>query len=320
MYDYGRKSIVYTYVYLEAANEDTTRNYAAEYINCNTYKTYKMQYLSGKAVRGANNMVGSIKYESLSKALLSYSDSYLKDNKSVQENMAEMQKHSDSKLAAEVTISEEGKKALQHRGAGLVSEYEDIDISKMKLKTNEVAWEHYTAMREFSHLTLKDGNYNVEDVMKSIMEAYEVRYQEMMKEHKNGDRQVAYELTGERELTLEEDLAGLDEAFKMRLANLEGYITCQQVNKAFANPDCAWYFQKLGIPYNGQNKEVYQNEDYNYMDEEYRNTAISIMKQAREQFLTLFLNTGYRKGTAIQVVSKLMYADSDFMEKTQKLV
>ena len=34
--------------------------------------------------------------------------------------------------------------------------------------TNEVAWEHYTAMRGISSQTLKDGNYNVEDVMKSI--------------------------------------------------------------------------------------------------------------------------------------------------------
>ena len=42
--------------------------------------------------------------------------------------------------------------------------------------TNEVAWEHYTAMRDISSLTLKDGNYNVEDVMKSIMDTYETRY------------------------------------------------------------------------------------------------------------------------------------------------
>ena len=40
--------------------------------------------------------------------------------------------------------------------------------------TNEVAWEHYTAMRDISSLTLKDGNYNVEDVMKSIMDTYDI--------------------------------------------------------------------------------------------------------------------------------------------------
>ena len=40
--------------------------------------------------------------------------------------------------------------------------------------TNEVAWEHYTAMRDISSLTLKDGNYNVEDVNLKLME--EIRY------------------------------------------------------------------------------------------------------------------------------------------------
>ena len=83
-------------------------------------------------------------------------------------------------------------------------------------------------MRGISGQALKDGNYNVEDVMKSIMDTYEARYNEIVKEHENGDREVSYELTGKRSLTLDEDLAGLDEAFKMRLANLEGYIACQQ--------------------------------------------------------------------------------------------
>ena len=73
--------------------------------------------------------------------------------------------------------------------------------------------------------------------MKSIMDTYEARYNEIVKEHENGDREVSYELTGKRSLTLEEDLAGLDAAFKMRLANLEGYFACQQTNKAFENPD-----------------------------------------------------------------------------------
>ena len=99
-------------------------------------------------------------------------------------------------------------------------------------------------MRDISSLTLKDGNYNVEDVMKSIMDTYETRYNEIVKEHENGDREVSYELTGKRSLTLDEDLAGLDEAFKMRLANLEGYIICQQTNKAFENADSSWYFRR----------------------------------------------------------------------------
>lgn len=111
-------------------------------------------------------------------------------------------------------------------------------------------------MREISSQTLKDGNYNVEDVMKSIIDTYETRYSEIIKEHENGDREVSYELTGKRSLTLDEDLAGLDEAFKMRLANLEGYITCQQTNRAFANPDSSWILE--------QTKEIEELEDAFY--------------------------------------------------------
>ena len=103
-------------------------------------------------------------------------------------------------------------------------------------------------MRDISSLTLKDRNYNVEDVMKSIMDTYETRYNEIVKEHENGDREVSYELTGKKSLTLDEDLAGLDEAFKMRLANLEGYITCQQTNKAFENGKAFIAFITCGDP------------------------------------------------------------------------
>ena len=145
--------------------------------------------------------------------------------------------------------------------------------------TNEVAWEHYTAMRDISDLTLKDGNYNVEDVMKSIMDTYETRYNEIVKEHENGDREVSYELTGKRSLTLDEDLAGLDEAFKMRLANLEGYITCQQTNKAFENADSSWYFRR-----NSPQNEVKTQDKAQMFDTKYQKTAVSIMEQAKEKF------------------------------------
>ena len=96
--------------------------------------------------------------------------------------------------------------------------------------TNEVEWEHYTSMREYSGLTLKDGKYNLEDVMKSMMDAYETRYNYIVKEHENGEGRISYDLTGENSLTLDEDLAGLDRAYNKRLANLAGYIVCQQTN------------------------------------------------------------------------------------------
>ncbi len=38
--------------------------------------------------------------------------------------------------------------------------------------------------------------------MKSIMDTYEARYNEIVKEHENGDREVSYELTGKGLLRL----------------------------------------------------------------------------------------------------------------------
>lgn len=155
-----------------------------------------------------------------------------------------------------LSISDEGSKMLREMVNKFEPDPDDVNAKELTIQhTNEVAWEHYMAMRESSSKTLKDGNYNVEDVKKSIMDTYKARYQEIVKEHEKGDREVSYELTGKRSLTLDEDLAGLDEAFKMRLANLEGYITCQQTNRAFKNPDSAWFFNRNSSQNEGKTQD-----------------------------------------------------------------
>lgn len=214
-----------------------------------------------------------------------------------------------------LSISDEGRNALREMVSKFESELDDINVKELTtVQTNEVAWEHYTAMRGISSLTLKDGNYNVEDVMKSIMDTYETRYNEIVKQHENGDREVSYELTGNRPLTLEEDLAGLDEAFKMRLANLEGYITCQQTNKTFENPDSSWYFNRNGF----QSGEKEKNKAEHF-DTQYRDTAVSIMEQAKEKFLTAFKSKGYKNGTAISILSAILNENTNFVVSTRKL-
>lgn len=176
-----------------------------------------------------------------------------------------------------LSISDEGRTMLREMVNKSEPASDYVNAKELTIQnTNEVAWEHYTEMRGISSQTLKDGNYNVEDVMKSIMDTYEARYNEIVKEHENGDREVSYELTGKRSLTLEEDLAGLDEAFKMRLANLEGYIACQQTNRAFENPDSSWFL----------NRSVSQNEGkpqdrIRLFDAEYRNTGFVANTQYR---------------------------------------
>jgi len=230
-------------------------------------------------------------------------------------NMVEMQKHFGNDLEVDVKISESGINLLREKLGEFERGSDYINDKEVKtLNTNEIAWEHYTEMRNLSSLKLKDGNYNLEDVMKSMMDTYESLYNKIVKVHENGDRQVSYKLTGKRSLTLEEDLAGLDEAFNMRLADLEGYITCQQTNKAFEHPDSSWYFRR-----NNMQTKAMEPKDYNYLDKEYRNTAVSLMEQAHNDFLELFNNQNYKKGASIGVISDILNKNEDFMEKTQKL-
>ena len=109
-------------------------------------------------------------------------------------------------------------------------------------------------------------------------------------------------------------MAGLDEAYKMRLANLAGYITCQQTNKAFENPDSSWYFRRIG----SQNEGKTQDKDQHF-DTEYRDIVVSIMEQAREKFLTAFKSSGYKKGAATGILSDILNENANFVAITQKL-
>jgi hypothetical protein len=199
-----------------------------------------------------------------------------------------------------VVISEEGMNALlemqQERKPQIDEEAYKLTIQN----TNELEMEHYFAMREYSGLTLKDGNYNIEDVMKSMIDAYETRYNQIVKEHENGDRQVSYELTDETSVTLDEDLAGLDRAYNICLANLEGYIICQQTS------DGSKFFHSTNIK-----NEVAEQKEYS-------NTAISMMKEAKSEFLKLHENQDYEDKIGIGIIWNIMRNDSNFMLKIGK--
>lgn len=219
-------------------------------------------------------------------------------------NFRSMHDNSDHKneQVDNVLISDEGMKALREKLKEVKPEVEEPIGYELTIQdTNEVEWEHYTAMREYSGLTLKDGNYNLEDVMKSMLDAYETRYNQIIKEHENGDRRVSYDLTGENTLTLEEDLAGLDRAYNRRLANLAGYIVCQQTN------DGSKFFQST-------NMKKAATEQKEYID-----TAVSMMEKAQKRFLEMREEPDYKEGTAKNIIWNYMSADTIFMEKTQKL-
>lgn len=204
-------------------------------------------------------------------------------------------------LYEELSISEEGRKALRESLHEIKPNIDEPEAYELTLQnTNELEWEHYTAMREIGAQML-EGDYDVKDVMQSIMEAYETRYNQIVKAHEKGDRQVTYELTGENSLTLEEDLAGLDRAYSMCLENLKGYIVCRQTS------DGSEFFQST----NRKENEKERNE--------YRDTAVSMMEQAKKRFLELRKNSFCQAGTAKEIIWNIMHKNVIFMEKTQKL-
>lgn len=236
------------------------------------------------------------------------------ETRTVPPNMKEAQEHLYETKAVDVTISDEGMDALREKLSGFEVESDDMTFRTISLQnTNFVAWEHYTAMRKMSSLTLKDG-YDAEDLMKSIMETYESAYHQIIKDHEeNGDRQASYELTGKVSVTLEDDLAGLDEAFKWRLANLQSYITCQQTNKAFGYPVI------VGDSHRKSPLTFEKTDLDNYLDKDYQETAVSIMETAREEFLAFVQNANYKKGSAKGMLADIINNNANFVAKTRKL-
>ncbi|MBD5452956.1 MAG: hypothetical protein HDR30_01335 [Lachnospiraceae bacterium] len=224
-----------------------------------------------------------------------------------------------------LSISDEGLRALREREKEYEPESDDIDFGKLHpVETNEIEFDYYMKMMHLSSLTLGEGgNYDVKDVMNSIMETYETLYNEIVDAHKYGDRLISYEIMGDKMLTLEEDLEKLDKAFERRLGDLEGYITCQQTNKAFANPDYEWYFRRINNTIDFQSTQrkskAAKHDDYNYLDDEYIDTAVAMMKLARENFLTLFDSKNYQKGDGRFIISDMINKNDDFMTKTKKL-
>lgn len=218
-------------------------------------------------------------------------------------NMNEALKNKTDR-AVNVEISEEGMAAFREKVQEMNPESAALSIYDELITpedTNEIEMEHFFAMREYCGLTLKDGEYNLEDVMKTTMDAYETRYNEIVKAHENGDRAVDYDLTGKSSLTLEQDLAGLDRAYRRQLAGIAGYITCQQTN------DGAKFF-------GGANKKENAAEQKEYTDK-----AVYMMQQAQKKFLEVRKQPDYKEGIGKSIVLNIMNNDRLFMQKTQEL-
>ena len=133
--------------------------------------------------------------------------------------------------AATLEISDEAMRKIQ--SGEYRKEYKEEVICRYNpFETNELEDDLYFSMRKRSGELLKDKErkYNAKDLMKAMTDAYSQEFDRIMKDHENGDRRVSYDISGEWDITLDEELEKLDEAFKRRLKELDVFTGIKQLN------------------------------------------------------------------------------------------
>lgn len=225
--------------------------------------------------------------------------------------------------AAKVSISKEGMAAMEEAASkrtGCFGVFIGRDTTNYgPPETNEVYFENLMALGEvmtevqkkYSPAGGRPDSFGVDSSMKTLAEGYEIMYQKILEQHKDGNREVTYEISGERSLSLEEDLAGLDEAYDYWLRFIDAQIFLQQKMKS-------WW--PAGVV--SANGEPVQRPDKSYLTEEYhayRRSAIEIMQLGRQDFLASFKALNGEEGIMSGIINKLMNKTVGFRSKTAEL-
>ena len=229
--------------------------------------------------------------------------------------------------AATLEISDEAMMKIQ--SGEYRKEYNEEVIRRYNpFETNELEDELYFSMKRHSgeQLKDKDHNYDAPDLMKAMMDAYAWEYDRIIKDHENGDRRVNYDISGEWDITLDEELEKLDEAFQRRLDELDGFIGIKQLNeKVKLTPIdrqlLKRMYEKQGIPYTPRTHiaKTIDPKDRDCLEHSYNEFAVSMMKEAQRVFLERYRSGKNYKKMASSIVCGLMSGDSDFMRKTHAL-
>ncbi|HBA48676.1 MAG TPA: hypothetical protein DCZ91_12935 [Lachnospiraceae bacterium] len=232
-----------------------------------------------------------------------------------EDQSAEKQNVFENLPEAEISISKEGLAAwreAERTGCIGVMTGRDDPGKLPKAKSNEVYFEHLMelgdVMTEISEKYKGDG---VDSFMKTVAEGYEIMYHKIVDQHKNGNRNVVYEISGERSLSLEEDLAGLDEAYDFWVGFVDAYILLQQKRKDWRPAGV--------VSLNGEQEQKYEKK---YMSDEYhayRHNAIEIMRRGKEDFLASFKALNGENGIMAGIMNNLMNRSVGFWEKTAEL-
>ena len=228
-----------------------------------------------------------------------------------EEELAELQAKAQSATAAQMSTLADANKSVEEVAKAENSNTEDTATKNNTDKSEKTQESAGAAAEETDSVKNTDikGETQVtvetptlENAQNATQQAVytpiDIRLQ-LVKE--NGERQVSYNLTGENSLTLDEDLAGLDRAYNKRLANLAGYIVCQQTN------DGSKFFQTTNMKKNTAEQK------------EYIDTAVSMMEKAQKRFLEMHEEPKYTAGIAKSVIWDIMSSDKNFMETTQRL-
>ena len=228
-----------------------------------------------------------------------------------EEELAELKAKAQSATAAQMSTLADANKSVEEAAKAENSNTEDTATKNNTDKSEKTQESAGAAAEETDNVKNTDikgetqatvETPTLENAQNATQQAVytpiDIRLQ-LVKE--NGERQVSYNLTGENSLTLDEDLAGLDRAYNKRLANLVGYIVCQQTN------DGSKFFQTTNMKKNTAEQK------------EYIDTAVSMMEKAQKRFLEMREEPKYTAGIAKSVIWDIMSNDKNFMETTQRL-
>ncbi len=231
----------------------------------------------------------------------------------------EVKKVQENVPAAEISISKEGlaawEEAVKNKSGcfGVVTGRDaPSEISRQDPKYEvyfEHLWELGAAMDEVEKKYDDQGD-GVNYFMLTLAEAYEVVYNKIVEQHKDGNREVTYEIAGECSLSLEEDLAGLDEAYDYWLKFVDAHVFIQQRWKALLSHDTDAGLSK---------EEHRQKTEQRVAADEYRHNVIDIMRRGREDFLATFRSLNENKGIMAGIMNRLMGLSPGFWEMTNKL-
>lgn len=224
----------------------------------------------------------------------------------------------------EITISDEGKRIIESGEYKTEAVYYEDEDPHGYRRTNDVQREHINAIRELSERVLIKGPnenrvYSIEEKLYAMAEAFETHYNNIMEQHKDGDRIAEYELLpGKQHITMEDDLKALDEAFSELVTEETIPLWIQYQNRTFKFAELGpevmrrllgedmydnWVKEKAMRP-----KQPEYDKD---VEAKYLNNVKNLFMQFKAAFTQDYFANGYNKGTAIELMSQQISLLSD---------